>query len=518
MRSVVHTGITIGAQSLRALRRYPERSAFTWDGGQLSYAATADLIGRMQHVLDGFGLKHPMRVAILSGNRADAWCAGLAAQLCGAATTALHPKASLADHLYQLEDSKANLLIVDTRKFRDRGGELAEFGRWKVLTLDMASYGQDLIAATEKVGSADACDRAEASHVATFNYTGGTTGKAKCIVRRHATLLAAASAILADFELPARPRFLAVSPISHVGGTKILPTLLRGGTVHLVDGFDPEFVIHAIEHERINCTLMVPTMVYTLLDHPQLSAADLSSLELLLYGASPMSPTRLLEGIERIGPVFSQFYGQTECYPIAVLPKGDHDLAHPRQFSACGYPVTGSEVALLDINGNPVARGQAGEICVRGPHVMVEYRGQTEATAEALAGGWLHTGDVGQADECGRLYIVDRLKDMIVTGGFNVFTREVEDVLTANPDVVSAAVIGIPDEKWGEAVAAFVVRRPGSAISAETLIATVKERKGATHAPKRLEFVEELPTTGLGKINKKALRDRFWSTQNRKVG
>jgi fatty-acyl-CoA synthase len=518
MHNPVHAGITIGGQALRALRRYPGRTAFSWDGGQLSYAATADLVGRMQQVFDGLGLQQPLRVAVLSGNRAQSWCATLAAQLMGAATTALHPKASLADHLYQLNDCKADLLIVDARRFRERGGELAESGSWQVLTLGMAGYGQDLLAAAEAVGSAAACDRAEAGQVAAFSYTGGTTGKAKCIVRTHATLLAASSAILADFELPSRPRFLAVSPISHVGGTKILPTLLRGGTVHLVDGFDPELVMRAIERERINCTLMVPTMVYTLLDHPQLSAADLSSLELLLYGASPMSPARLLEGIERIGPVFAQFYGQTECYPIAVLPRADHDPACPRQFSACGYPVTGSEVALLDIEGNPVARGQVGEICVRGPHVMVEYAGQAAATAEALAGGWLHTGDLGQADECGRLYIVDRLKDMIVTGGFNVFTREVEDVLTANPDVVSAAVFGIPDEKWGEAVTAFVVRRPGSAITEAALVAAVKQCKGATHAPKRLEFVEELPTTSLGKINKKALRDRFWPTHNRKVG
>lgn len=518
MTSAANTGITIGGMSLRALLRYPERIAFAWSGGRLTYAATADLVGRMQSVLEKLGVRQPRRVALLSSNRAEIWCAALAAQLCGGITTALHPKASLQDHLHQLNDAQADFLIVDSAKFGDRGRELAAAGPWTVLTLDRADYGSNLVAAAERAGSAGARDQAKAGDVAALYYTGGTTGKSKCAVRTHATLTCAAGVILSDFGLPERPRFLAASPISHVGGSNILPTLLSGGTVYLADGFDPEFIFHTIAAERINFTLMVPTMIYALMDHPLFSNADFSSLELLLYGASPMSPARLQAGLERIGPVFSQMYGQTECYPIALLPRADHDLKRPELLAACGYPVSNCEVAILDSDGNPVAPGQPGEICVRAPQVMVEYGGQPQATAAAFAYGWLHTGDVAQADERGLLFIVDRLKDMIITGGFNVYTREVEDVLSADPAVAMAAVIGLPDEKWGEAVTAFVVRRPGASVSAESLIAKVKEHKGATHAPKRIEFVDALPMTSVGKINKKALRDHYWSDSSRKVG
>jgi len=324
--------------------------------------------------------------------------------------------------------------------------------------------------------------------------------------------------ILADFEIPPAPRYLAVAPISHVTGTNVLPVLLRGGTIHLLPRFDPERILQTVAAERINFMLMVPTMIYGLLDHPALGRHDLGSLELLLYGASAMSPTRLLEGIERIGPVFSQLYGQTECYPIALMPRADHDPAHPERFSACGFPISGVEVRLLDDEGRQVPVGEPGEICVRGPVVMREYWRQPEQTAAALAGGWLHTGDIARADEVGRLYIVDRKKDMIVSGGFNVYPREVEDALASHPAVGMATVVGVPDDKWGETVLALVVRRAGASPSAGELIHHVRDRKGALLAPKRIEFVDSLPLTPLGKVDKKAIRAAYWAGRDRGVG
>jgi fatty-acyl-CoA synthase len=283
-------------------------------------------------------------------------------------------------------------------------------------------------------------------------------------------------------------------------------------------GFDPEKLLATIAREKINFTLMVPTMIYVLLDHPALDRADLSSLELILYGASPMSPTRLLEGLERIGPIFSQTYGQTECYPISVLRKEDHDAKRPELFASCGFPVATCAVTLRDADNNEVAPGEAGEICVRGPHVMQEYWQRPEETEEAFKGGWLHTGDIARADERGYLYIVDRRKDMIVSGGFNVFPREIEDVLTSHPDVAVAAVIGVPHEKWGEAVTALIVAKPGTKPSTELLTQMVKDRKGSTHAPKHVEIVDSLPLTAVGKVDKKILRAKYWAGQARQVG
>jgi fatty-acyl-CoA synthase len=307
-----------------------------------------------------------------------------------------------------------------------------------------------------------------------------------------------------DFEIPFDARYLAVAPITHVAGTKVLPVLQRGGTVHLQDGFDPGRFLRTVQDERITMTLAVPTMVYALLDHPDLDRTDLGSLELLLYGASPMSPTRLAEGIARIGPVFSQLYGQTECYPITVLRRAEH--ADPTLEGSCGVPVSTVEIALLDAEGNPVAPGEPGEICARGPAVMEEYWRKPELTAETFAHGWLHTGDVARMDERGYLTIVDRTKDMIISGGFNVFPREVEDALTSHDAVAIAAVFGRPDEKWGEAVTAAVVLRPGATATPEELTAHVRERKGAVQTPKSVHILDSLPTTAVGKIDKKALR------------
>jgi fatty-acyl-CoA synthase len=298
----------------------------------------------------------------------------------------------------------------------------------------------------------------------------------------------------------------------------VLPTLIRSGTVHLLKGFDPEAVLAAIARERINFTLFVPTMIYVLLDHRAFDGTDLSSLELLLYGASPMSPSRLVEGIERIGPVFSQLYGQTECYPVSVLRKADHDPKRPELFLSCGFPIAGCEVKILDECGREVETGEAGEICVPAPHVMAEYWKRPEQTAETLKNGWLHTGDIARADEQGYMFILDRKKDMIVSGGFNIFPREVEDVLSQHADVEMVAVVGVPDDKWGEAVTAVIVARAGATPDAEELIDLVKQRKGPAHAPKHVKFVSELPMTGGGKVDKKVLKAGFWAGRERMVG
>jgi fatty-acyl-CoA synthase len=512
----VPTGVDL---ALRALRRHPARTAFAWDGGTLSYAGAVSMIGRMQAAMEAAGLKKGMRMALLSANRADSWCAGVAAQAQGLIITWLHPIGSLDDHLDVLADGEIDSLVIDAANYRDRGGELATRAAVKhVFTIGAANYGTDLLAAAEAAGEASPRSLVGADDYSSLAYTGGTTGKSKGAIRRHASWSAVTTSILANFELPRDPRYLAVAPITHVAGTKVMPTLVRGGTVHLMKGFDPERLLATIQQQRINMTLLVPTMIYVLLDHPALEKTDLSSLELLMYGASPMSPTRLVEGLKRIGPVFSQLYGQTEGYPLSVLGKADHDPARPELFASCGHPCCDVEVRLLDDDLREVPAGEAGEICARGAQVMEGYWKRPEQTAETFKGGWLHTGDIARADERGYLYIVDRKKDMIVTGGFNVFPREVEDVLTAHPGVAMAAVIGVPDPKWGEAVTALVVPRPGAVPDAAALIQLVKDRKGPAQAPKRVEFVEALPLTAVGKVDKKVLRAKFWAGQQRMVG
>jgi len=284
-------------------------------------------------------------------------------------------------------------------------------------------------------------------------------------------------------------------------------------------------VLRAIEQERITATMLVPSMLYALLDHPDADSVDLSSLETVYYGASAINPVRLGEAIRRWGPVFAQYFGQSEApMVISYLARSDHDLDRPERLASCGRPSAFLRTALLDADGNPVPPGQPGEVCVAGPVLAQGYWNLPEETAETFRDGWLRTGDVAREDEDGFWYIVDRTKDMIVTGGFNVFPREVEDVVAEHPAVAQVGVIGVPDEKWGEAVTAVVVLRPGTPdddASVARLTAEiqqrVKERKGSVHSPKQVVIADSLPLTPLGKPDKKALRAPYWADRDRAV-
>ena len=518
------TGPSLSALLLRALQRHPERTAFVWDGGSLSYRGASELIGRMQAVFAAAGLPRGTRVGLLAANQVDAWCAGMAALASGMVTTWLHQLGSLDDHLFQLQDMGATVLVMDARTFAQRAGDLAErhSGLRQLYTLGPAPFGTDLVAAAHHIGHASYTDLSRADELAVINYTGGTTGRSKGVMRSQGGYAAMINTVAQDFELPERPHYLAAAPMTHVAGTLVQPTLMRGGTVRLMAGFQPGQLLQLIERERINLTLLVPTMVYTLLDHPELDHTDLSSLQSLIYGASPMSPSRLVEGLARIGPVFAQLYGQTEGYPITFLKRSDHDPAQPGLFASCGTATSATTLVLLDDDDRPVATGEVGELCLRGPQVMDGYLNQPEMTAATLRNGWLHTGDMARADAQGYHYIVDRKKDMIVSGGFNVYPRDVEDVISSHPAVAMVAVIGVPDAKWGEAVTAVVQLKPGQPADrqalSEELAALVRQKKGSVQAPKRIEFTEDMPRTAVGKIDKKALRAPFWADQTRNVG
>jgi fatty-acyl-CoA synthase len=288
-----------------------------------------------------------------------------------------------------------------------------------------------------------------------------------------------------------------------------------------MESFSPDAFFDLVEQHRITCCMLVPVMLYAMQGHPRYKTADMSSMETIIYGASPVSPAKLAEAIEHWGPIFFQFFGQTEA-PMVIthLKKADHDLSRPERLASCGRPVPWMHVALLDDDNRPAGPGESGEICVRGPLVMDGYKDLPDETAEALSGGWLHTGDVGRFDDEGFLYIVDRTKDMVITGGFNVFPREVEDVISQHPAVNSVMVIGVPDPKWGEAVKAVVVLQPGRPPSDDLtheLQDMVKRAKGSQQSPKSIDYVDTLPLTPVGKLDKKAMRARYWDTTARAV-
>jgi fatty-acyl-CoA synthase len=324
---------------------------------------------------------------------------------------------------------------------------------------------------------------------------------------------------LSDWEWPQEIRFLCSTPITHATGCMLVPILLRGGSIVLQKGFDPIGFFQAIQKHKITSTFLVPTMIYGLLDKYKKEQFDISSLETVIYGGSPISPVRLQEAVRTFGPIFMQIYSQSEAPNCAtILRRSEHNVDDLKRLSSCGRPLGGIDVVILDNNNQPAPPNTVGEVCFRGPSIMQGYWKRLDETQKTLEHGWLHTGDMAYQDEQGFIYIVDRKKEMIITGGFNVFPREIEDTLTEHPAVAMAAVVGVPDPKWGEAVKAIVVKRAGTEIATSDLIEYVKTRKGSIAAPKSIEFVAELPLTALGKPDRKAVRARFWAEQARQVG
>lgn len=479
-----------------------------WTGGELLAR-----ISQIAQALSAAGVKDGARVALLAGNSVEVLLLHNALGFAGGCLVAMHPMGSANDHLFAIEDGEVDVLLYDPSKFEARAQALA--GRTnrlkRILSLGPAAVGDDLLSAADAFTPSEL--RAPAlppSTVTRLSYSGGTTGKPKAIPGNPRSGGQALSIMLTDWEWPISPRILAVVPLSHAGGSLFGPMVLKNGSMVVLPAFEPGAVLKAIQDYRITCTMLVPTMIYALLDHPDFDKYDLSSLETIFYGASLMSPARLKEGLERIGPVFFQFYGQAEApMTVMVMRRSEHDPNNPLRLASCGRPVPWVDVALLDNDNSPVSDGEPGEICVRGPLVMDGYLNRDELNRETFAGGWLHTGDVAVKDPDGFYRIVDRKKDMIVTGGFNVFPSEVENVIAHHPAVAQVSVFGAPDEKWGEAVTAAVVLRPGAAVAPETLIALVREHKGAVQAPKRIEFVDAIPQTAVGKPDKKALKAKF---------
>jgi len=502
-----------------ALRRYPSRTAFVSDSRHFTYRQTADLVGRMMTVLGGHGLGPNGGLATLSTNRPEAWMATTAGIMLGGRYTALHPLAAVDDLRYICADAGIHTLVFDPVAFEEKATALMGAVQFKsVVALGASTVAPDLLALATEAPPAPLQANVAPSDVSAVLYTGGTTGRPKGVVLQHRAWCNMVLSILAEFQLPQVPRYLAAAPITHAAGMMIVPTLLRGGTVWLHPGFDPDRFLRAIAAERINLGFGVPTMIYVLLDHPAFDRTDLSSLETFLYGTAPMSPARLAESLERMGPIFTQVYGQTESVGMGtVLGKQDHSSTDPRRLASCGKPVSSMKVQLQDEMGREVAAGDTGEICLRGPSVMHGYWNQADLTAEALRNDWLHTGDMATRDDEGFVTIVDRKKDMIVSGGFNILPREVEDVLSSVPGIAMCSVIGVPDDKWGEAVKAVVVKKPGADVSAAKLIALVRERKGPLYSPKSVDFVDAIPLTAVGKADKKALRASYWEGQARRV-
>ncbi|MDN4520479.1 fatty-acid--CoA ligase FadD8 [Mycolicibacterium austroafricanum] len=531
LRPFLHSGhLTVGA-----LKRHKDRPVLFLGDTTLTGGELADRISQYIQAFEALGAGTGAAVGLLSLNRPEVLMIIGAGQTQGYRRTALHPLGSLDDHAYVLTDAEVTSLIIDPNPmFVERALGLVEKvpTLTQVLTIgpvpeEFAKAGVkavDLSAEAAKYSPRPLTAAAlPPDHIGGLTYTGGTTGKPKGVIGTTQSITTMTTVQLAEWEWPENPRFLMCTPLSHAGAAFFTPVIVKGGELIVLTKFDPAEVLRVIEEQKITATMLVPSMIYALMDHPDSHTRDLSSLETVYYGASAMNPVRLKEAIRRFGPIFAQYYGQSEApMVITYLSKKEHD---DKRLTSCGRPTLFAKVALLGEDGQPVPQGEVGEICVSGPLLSGGYWNLPEATAETFRDGWMHTGDLAREDEDGFYFIVDRTKDMIVTGGFNVFPREVEDVVAEHPSIAQVCVIGTPDEKWGEAVTAVVVLRPDadrSEAAVETMTveiqASVKERKGSVHAPKQVIVVDSVPVTALGKPDKKAVRARFWEGAGRSIG
>ena len=490
---------------------------------RLTYEEVLDGIRRTGRALLELGLVPGDRVAFVMSDSLDLVNMMWGALWAGLTIVPLNARLQLDDHVYMVKDAGARALAFDAA--------MAELGH-AILEQQDVEFAIATQAADTPVGGLVLGDIAAgqesgrgAPEVDTegecwIQYTGGTTGFPKGALHSHRTFLMAM--LSCAFELGVEPgeRHVHCAPLTHSGLAYFLPVWMRGGTNILLPGFTPARLLDTIERERVTSTLLVPTMIYLLLEAPGIAERDLSSLRTIAYGAAPMGKERLEQALATFGPIFVQAYGQTEApAQITVLAKADHLRARerPEILTSCGRPVTIAEVRIADDDLRELPNGEVGEIIVRGPHVTFGYNAKPEETAETIRDGWLCTGDLGRRDDEGYVYIVDRKKDMIISGGFNVYPKEVEQVLFSHPSVADVCVIGVPDEKWGEAVKAVIVAADDCEPDPDELIALVKERKSSVMAPKSIELVEQIPLTSVGKHDKKALREQYWVGRERAV-
>ncbi|TDV56192.1 acyl-CoA synthetase [Actinophytocola oryzae] len=488
----------------------------TIDGATTTYAEVQQRSRLIAGALQASGIAPGQRVAVLSANDPLALTCVFGISRAGAVWCPVNPRNEAAENRELLDLFGCRCLF-----FQERFARLVERIRGDLpeLTTLVCLDGEVEGAATfadwlDRHGGEPAPVTVADDDLCMLAGTGGTTGRPKGVRLTGHNMETATALTLMSYPFGDRPRYLALAPLTHSAGVLTFPIMAKGGETVIMPAPDLGEFLRLVQRHRITHAFLPPTVIYGLLDHPALDSTDLSSLRCLWYGAAPMSPTRLTEALRRIGPVMGQLFGQTEApNMITTLAPADHFLADgsvaTARLSSAGRPTPLTTVAIMDQSGNLVPQGQRGEIVVRGPLVMAGYHENPEATAEVSRHGWHHTGDIGYLDDDNYLFIVDRAKDMIITGGFNVYSAEVEQALQAHPSVQDSAVVGLPDDKWGERVTAVVQLRNARHAEPAELAAFVKERLGSVKTPKQVEIWPDLPRSKVGKILKAEIRDQL---------
>ncbi|MEJ8845801.1 class I adenylate-forming enzyme family protein [Variovorax rhizosphaerae] len=433
---------------------------------------------------------------------------------------------SIDEHRWQVEFIQPKVVFIENALIDSHFEMLRERGA-TVVCMDRPATPRDGLLVFEDLleGISDAnpdVERDAMKDIVIYRFTGGTTGKSKCAQYTMDNWLALRDSLYTEGEQIYDPdqRYLHMAPLSHGSGLGVLATLFRGGCTVTQNVPDLKTWCRNVEAERATTTLMLPTLVYRLLDLPEATQHDLSSLRTIVYGGAPMSPSKLRQAQARFGNIFVQVYGATECLTTAaMLTKADHlsSDGDEKHLSSAGRISTVVELKIVDDEGKEMKQGETGEIWLRSRGTITGYLNNAEGTAAEFQDGFWKSGDLGYVDAQGFLYLVDRKKDMIITGGFNVYAVEVEAALNSHAAVAIAAVVGVPHSEWGEAVHAEVVLREGVEVDAEELIDHVKGQLGRYKAPKEVVFVQQLPVSVVGKVLRRHVRDKYWKDQARRV-
>jgi len=519
--------MNIGTLFTKSARSFPDRLAICQGNQEWTYAEANERINRLANAFKNLGIKKGDHVAILQFNcpqTIETLFACFKAGLCAVPINfRLHPKE------YQfIIDHSDSVAIVFGEDFRDSldslRGEMPKVKHYICLSRPverMLDY-EELIKNSSPEFEEVAVDR---DNLAWLFYTSGTTGRPKGAMLTHGNLLAMTMNFYADI-CPVEPddAILHAAPLSHASGLYALPNVGKAANNVILEtrSFEPEVVCETIQKRKITNMFAAPTMVKMLVTWPGIHNYDLSSLKCLNYGGGPMYVQDLKEAMRKLPNCLVQLYGQAESpMTISYLRKEEHLLeGTPEQMErlkSAGIPRTDVEVKVFDENDNELPPGEMGEIVVRGEVVMKGYWKNPEATEETLRGGWLHTGDLGKMDEKGYVYLLDRSKDMVISGGENIYPREVEEVILRHPTVHEVAVIGVPDDKWGEALKAIVSLKRGAKATEEEIIDFCKRNLASYKKPKSVEFIDELPKNPYGKILKRELREKYWKGQERRI-
>jgi acyl-CoA synthetase (AMP-forming)/AMP-acid ligase II len=499
-----------------------------FEGNSLSYQEANLLSNQLANKLVSEGLEVGDRFAFLAKNCTEMAIMYYAASKVGAVPVPLNYRLADQEWAYIINDSEAKLIIVKGNEYSDRinqiSSELKNVKKYISISLDNSiEKFQDFYDWLSDSSNEKPTLKIHENDDVYQMYTSGTTGHPKGAVLLQRNVAANIRQYLNSLTLPRPSRTLLVAPMYHAAAMiNMCGCIAIGGTIVIQEDFIPQDVVDCLANEKITHTVLVPAMIQAcLVSVPNVASNEYNDLDQIHYGASPIAPETLKKAMDVFKCKFGQGFGMTETVAVICLMTPEEHIRalneKPELLKSCGRPAIDTQVEIRDENDNPLPIGEIGQICAKGPQIMKGYWNKKEESEKALKGGWMHTGDAGRMDEEGFVFIQDRIKDMIVSGGENIYSTEVEAALFAHPDVVDAAVIGVPDEKYGEVVKACIVKKEGSNVTEDDLISFCKDRIASYKKPQSVDFIDEVPRNASGKVLKKVLREPYWKDQERQV-